>query len=302
VLTIKKIAQLTGHNASIFALCKDANAQHFLSGAGDGWMVQWNAQAPEMGHLVAKTDAQIFALLALPNQQKIVAGDMNGGVHWIDLAEPDRTRDIAHHGKGVFGLLATEDFVLSIGGDGMLTRWLAAEGRSVESLHLSNQSLRSIDYCAARNEIAIGSSDNNIYLLDAHTFEIRETLPKAHENSVFALRYHPNGKLLLSGGRDAHLKVWDLDNTTQLISDQPAHWFSINDICFMQNASCFATASRDKTIKIWDAETFQLLKVLDTIRDGCHINSVNALLCLPEQNLLASCSDDRSIILWAYEV
>jgi len=296
VIKIKK-AQLTGHNASVFALCPGPDAATFLSGAGDGWMVQWKVQEPEMGRLLAKTDTQIFSMTYLPEQQKIVAGDMNGGVHWVDLRQPERTRDIAHHGKGVFGVLQACDFVFTIGGDGILTKWSASEGRSLESLHLSNQSLRGIDYSKARNELAIGGSDNNIYLLDAATFDIRQTLLRAHDNSVFAVRYHPNGQLLLSGGRDAHLKVWDLDRLMEPVSNQPAHLFTINDICFLADTK-FATASRDKTIKIWDAQTFQLLKVLDTIRNGCHVNSVNALLYLSESDLLVSCSDDRSIILW----
>ncbi|MDZ4682146.1 MAG: WD40 repeat domain-containing protein [Saprospiraceae bacterium] len=295
---LKKTAQLTGHNASVFALCRGTEPQTFLSGAGDGWMVQWKVQEPEMGQLLAKTDAQIFSMIFLPEQQKIVAGDMNGGVHWVDFRQPERTRDIAHHGKGVFGVLHVGDFVFTIGGDGILTKWSANEGRSLESLHLSNQSLRSIDYSKARNELAIGGSDNNIYLLDAGTFDIRQTLAQAHDNSVFAVRYHPNGQLLLSGGRDAHLKVWDLNDLAQPVSSQPAHLFTINDICFPPEAVWFATASRDKTIKIWDAQSFQLLKVLDTIRNGGHVNSVNALLYLAESGLLVSCSDDRSIILW----
>ncbi len=296
-MPVLKINKLTGHNASVFALCKGPDAATFLSGAGDGWMVEWQVQNPDLGRLLAKTDTQIFSMIFLPEQQKIVAGDMNGGVHWVDLKHPERTRDIAHHGKGVFGILQAGDFVFTIGGDGILTKWSANEGRSLESLHLSNQSLRGIDYSPVRNELAIGGSDNNIYLLDAGTFDIRQTLVRAHDNSVFTVRYHPNGQHLLSGGRDAYLKVWDLDQLSEPVSNQPAHLFTINDICFLADAK-FTTASRDRTIKIWDAQTFQLLKVLDTIRNGCHVNSVNALLFLEESDLLVSCSDDRSIILW----
>ncbi len=250
-----KINKLTGHNASVFALCKGPDATTFLSGAGDGWMVEWQVQNPDLGRLLAKTDTQIFSMIFLPEQQKIVAGDMNGGVHWVDLKHPERTRDIAHHGKGVFGILKADDFVFTIGGDGILTRWSANEGRSLESLHLSNQSLRGIDYSPVRNELAIGGSDNNIYLLDAGTFDIRQTLVRAHDNSVFSVRYHPNGQHLLSGGRDAHLKVWDLNQLAEPVSNQPAHLFTINDICFLADAK-FTTASRDRTIKIWDAQTF----------------------------------------------
>ena len=79
---------------------------------------------------------------------------------------------------------------------------------------------------------------------------------------------------------------------------QPAHWFTINKIVFHPEGKWFATGSRDKTIKIWDAETFELLKVIETMRDKGHINSVNCLLWSEHNDYLLSCGDDRSIIAW----
>ncbi|MCK6695880.1 MAG: hypothetical protein L6Q97_27735, partial [Thermoanaerobaculia bacterium] len=127
----------------------------------------------------------------------------------------------------------------------------------------------------------------------------KNTRPGAHANSVFVVAYTPNHRYLLSGGRDAMLRVWDLENNLTLVSEQPAHWFTVNHLVFSPDGQFFATASRDKTIKIWDTETFQLLRVLETIRDGGHINSVNRLLWTPDY--LISASDDRSVILWAVD-
>lgn len=295
-LNVQKIAQLTGHNASIFALAADADPRYFLSAGGDGWIVRWDLDNPTVGKLIAKVETQIFSLLNLPDSNKLVVGNMNGGVHWVDLENPNETKNIAHHQKGVFDILSINESVFTIGGEGKITRWSAAEGRSLESLHLSNQSLRSTAFRLKTNEIVIGASDNAIYVLDAHSLKLKKTIQNAHENSVFTLKYSPDGRYLLSGGRDAHLKIWDVQNDFALINSQPAHWFTINDLVFHPNGHWFATASRDKTIKIWDAQTFELLKVLDTVRNGGHINSVNRLLWL--ENYLISCSDDRSIILW----
>jgi WD40 repeat protein len=295
-LQAQKIAQLTGHNASIFALAADSDPQYFLSAAGDGWVVRWDLANPAIGKLIAKVETQIFSLLNVPDFHKLVVGNMNGGVHWVDLENPEATKNIAHHQKGVFDILRIGENVFTIGGEGMITRWSVGEGRSLESLHLSNQSLRSVDVSTYRSEIAIGASDNSIYILDANSLALKKTIKNAHENSVFTVQFSPDGRYLLSGGRDAHLKIWDAENDFGLVNSQAAHWFTINDIAFHPDGHWFATASRDKTIKIWDAQTFELRKVLDTIRDGCHVNSVNRLLWLDEY--LISCSDDRSIILW----
>jgi WD40 repeat protein len=297
-LKVAKIAQLTGHNASVFALGEDQAPNTFLSGAGDGWIVRWNLDEPENGRLIAKVETQVFSILHLPERNMMIAGNMNGGVHWVDLENPEKTRNVAHHQKGVFAIEALGNYILTAGGQGMLTKWDRATGKAMESLQLSNQSHRSIAISPDQKEIAVGCSDNGIYLLDAQTLSIRHHIKEAHNNSVFSLAYHPDGAYLLSGGRDAHLKVWQLDAPPKCVDEKPAHWFTINSIVFSPCGRWFATGSRDKTLKIWDAKSFELLKVLETIRDKGHLNSVNRLFWTPYQNYLISASDDRSLIIW----
>ncbi|HQU58540.1 MAG TPA: WD40 repeat domain-containing protein [Saprospiraceae bacterium] len=298
MINARKIGQLSGHQAAVFALSAGDEPRSILSGAGDGWIVRWDLDEPEMGRLLAKVDDRIFSMHYLPEWHTVVVGNMNGGIHWVRLDKPDQAKNIAHHKKGVFDILRIGDFVFTAGGEGAVTRWDPEAARSLESFQLSNQSLRCMAYCPQRHEIAIGSSDNAIYLLDADTLALRQRIPDAHNNSVFALQYTPDGSHLLSGSRDAQLKVWALGEQASLLSSQPAHWYTINSIVFHPEGRWFATASRDRTIKLWNANNFKLLKVLDTARDGCHINSVNRLLWHPDSQKLISASDDRSMIIW----
>lgn len=251
-----------------------------------------------MGRLLAKVETQIFSLCYLEKENRVVAGNMNGGVHWVDLANPETTKNILQHQKGVFAIQQVGDSLFTAGGAGMLTRWNIPNQKTVESLHLSNQSLRCIAYSEERNELAIGASDHNIYLLDATTLAIKNTIVKAHDNSVFTIQYSPDNQHLISGGRDAQLRVRVIENDFKEISAQPAHWYTINDIAFHPKGSIFATSSRDKTIKIWDATSFELLKVIETVRDQGHLNSVNRLFWSEFEDYLVSCGDDRSIMIW----
>jgi WD40 repeat protein len=299
MLNIRHLHTCTGHRSAIYALAIGCDTRHVLSAGGDGWIVEWNLDAPENGVVIASVETQLYSLCSLPERDLIVAGNMNGGVHWIDRKTPDRVRNVQHHQKGVFDLLSVGDWLFSVGGDGMLTRWSLDTGRTVESYQLSSQSLRALSYDLHRNELAVGASDKSIYLLDAGTLKLRRTISDAHGSSVFTVAYSPDGRYLLSGGRDAMLRIRDLDANDAIVFEEPAHWFTINHLAFSPDGLFFATASRDKTFKIWDARSFELLKVVDTIRHGNHINSVNRLLWL--QDTLASCSDDRTLMLWSVE-
>lgn len=294
----------TGHRAAIYALVNGFSSDTVLTAGGDKWIVEWNAEAPETGRLLATTEAQVYSMVQWPGaERRLVAGNMNGGLHWVDVDNPGAGRDIQHHQKGVFDLLVAGDALYSAGGEGILSRWDLHTARPVESLHLSHRSLRTLAHHPLRREIAAGASDGNIYLLDADTFALRHTLAGAHRPSVFTICYHPSRPVLLSGGRDAMLRAWhlpDVEDKTALpvlLKEQPAHLFTLNHLVFAPDGRHFATASRDKTLKIWDADTFDLCKVADTIRDGGHINSVNRLLW--RSDFLLSASDDRSLMWWA---
>jgi len=296
---MKKIHTCTGHRAAIYALAPGRDARHFLTAGGDGWVVEWDLDNPENGKVIANTETQIFALHAFPDRSRILAGNMNGGMHWILRDQPELTRNVQHHQKGVYDLLEHGKSLFSAGGDGVLTRWDSAAAKTIESFQLSNQALRALAISEPRHEIAVGASDHHIYILDTETLALKHQLKNAHENSVFTLAFSPDGQHLLSGGRDARLKVWEV-GSWQLAPETPAeaaHLFTINHIAFSPDGKLFASASRDKTLKIWDAQSFQLLKVVDTLRMGGHINSVNRLMWM--EDCLVSVSDDRSAMIWA---
>lgn len=296
-MNIHKQFTCTGHRAAVYALAPGRDARHVLSAGGDGWVVEWNTDDPETGKVIATVETQVFSLVSFPHKKRLVAGNMNGGLHWIDLEHPEQTRNIQHHRKGVYDLKARGKWLFSAGGDGTLSRWSLDEGRAIESFQLSNKALRCIAVSEMRNEIAIGASDGAIYFLDLETLALKSAIANAHGNSVFTLTYTPNENMLLSGGRDAMLRAWDPEQGRALISEQAAHLYTINHLVFSPDGALFASASRDRTVKIWDSQTLQLLKVVDTIRFGGHINSVNRLLWLPD--CLISASDDRTVMLWS---
>lgn len=298
---MQKKAQFSGHQGAIYALEKGKDNQ-FWSAGGDGWIVSWQLDNPDFGQLVARTEKSIFALRYLADTQQIVAGDRDGGVHFLWLDTPEKNKHIAHHQKGVFDIQYIDNQLLTLGADGCLTRWDLAHTRSVESIQLSAKSLRAFCHLPHIEAYAIAASDGNIYIIDAKTWDVRHTIRAAHTPSVFCLSLSPDKRFLISGGRDALLKCWDILNGFELKSSVAAHLYTVNHIAFSpDNPAIFATASRDKTVKIWtfspeESSVFTLKKVLNTIRCGGHINSVNRLLWF--NNQLLSASDDRSIMLW----
>ncbi len=289
---------ISGHKACIYALSGAAGPFQFVSGGGDAIVAGWHLDHPHEGQMVARTTGQVFSLASDADAQVVWAGTMQGMLHRLPVGHSGADRHIQAHQGGIFAILPSGKKLLTGGEDGCLRIWDAESGRLDWTLKLATKSIRSIDYSPARNELAIGSSDHCIYLLDAEDYSLRHRIDHAHDNSVFTVRYLPdNPAFLLSGGRDARLKQWLLDGQPTCQQDLPAHMYTINSIAVQPTGSLVATGSRDKTIRIWETGSLSLLKALERVRDDGHAHSVNALRWLDDTHLV-SASDDRRLIVW----
>lgn len=279
----------TGHNAAVYALAEMKDEGVVLSAGGDGWIAAWESSGKnDEGILVAKAENQIFSLCTYQNL--VVAGTMTGDIYWIDYSAKKILKNTRFHNGAVYAIIRIENKIFAVGGDGVVSVWDLNTLKHEVSLQVSNQGLRTLVFDKARNQLIIGASDNQVYFVDAESFEIRNFIQGVHQNSVFSLAIL-NPDTLLTGSRDAHLRIFDLNNLS-LILEAPAHWYTINDICLIGENE-FATASRDKKIRIWNNDG-SLLSSIDVFKGG-HVNSVNAILWLETEHMLWSASDDRTI-------
>lgn len=299
-LLVTQAAKLRLHQGSIYCLAGGADDYSFFSGGSEGLVASWNAHSPAHSSAVAKVDGHIFALLFLKEKNHLVIGTMSGALHVIDLNLKKEIHYITFHQQSIFDIKQHEGKIFVCSKDGTLSVWESESYQLLKVISASDQALRMIAFNPAKNEAAIGSSDNKIYLLDARRFQITSSL-EGPENSVFSVCYNETGNELIAGSRDAQLYVYQLPELKLKIRIK-AHLYTVNHILMIPGSRIFATASRDKTIRIWNSEDFELQKSLDREKYDGHINSVNKLMWLGAGRFLVSCSDDRTIIVWKIEV
>ncbi len=286
-----------GHRDGVYALEAGPEPTLFFSAGADGQVVRWRLDQPDLGELIARVPASVYALAFDPATGLLWAGQNYEGLHLIDPATKTETQSLKLTTAAVFDIKLYKQTAFVALGDGVVivldTNPLAIR----KHLKASDQSARCIAINPVEREFCVGYSDNNIRIFDLETYALKRVLP-AHLNSVFTAHYTPDFRHLVTGGRDAHLKVWDVERNYALQHDIVAHLFTINHIAFSPDGRWLATASMDKAIKIWDADTFRLLKVVDRARHAGHGTSVNRLLWTNYEHQLLSASDDRTISIW----
>lgn len=300
-VTVQRLHTLTGHRDSIYALAPAGIPALFFSAGADGLIVQWDLNNPEEGTVLANLNNPVYALHFDEKNNLLIAGHNFEGVHVLDWQNKCEIGSLKFTQAAVFALQTFGDTLFAGSGDGTLTAIHLPSLSVKKQVSTSDKSLRCLSINPLTREIAAGYSDWRIRIFDLDTLELKFELP-AHANSVFTVRYTPTQFYLLSAGRDARLKAWDVKENYAFLGEVVAHMYAINYIEFSPDNKHFVTCSLDKTIKVWELPTLHLLKVIDRARHAGHGTSVNRLLWLREPDRLISASDDRTLSVWQIEL
>jgi len=294
-LKIEKYKSLAGHRGSVYALSPGITPDTFYSSGNDGIIVEWKLNGDDNGKMLAKVSNSVYSLLTIKETGHLIVGHNYNGIHIIDIKNRNEIGSIKLTDSMIFDIKFHNDHLFIATGKGEIIVVELSSFKIIQRIVLSSMSVRSLEIMG--ESLIAGYSDNFIRIIGLHDLQLKQFW-EAHTNSVFSLKGDPSGRYLISGSRDAHLKIWEFDVDIILLESIVAHMFTINAIEFNPLGTHFITGSMDKTIKLWDANQFKLLKVIDMERFGGHKSSVNKLVWSNYKNRVISCSDDRTISLW----
>ncbi len=297
MITVNRLHQLSGHRSGIYALATADGSGRFFSAGGDGLTVLWDIQHPEEGQLLARLSHPIYALHHYQQGKLLIVGHNFDGIHLLDWQLKRQLGSMKLTQAAIFDLQSFGNTLFTGCGDGTLIAIDLPSLSIKKQVRLSDKSLRCLSINTVTGELAAGYSDRHIRIFDLDTLTLKHDF-QAHLNSVFTVRYTPSQAYLLSAGRDARLKAWEVSNRYLCAAEVAAHMYAINHIEFSPDSKHFVTCSLDKTIKVWELPTLTLLKVVDRARHNGHSSSVNRLLWLNQPNCLISASDDRTLSVW----
>ncbi|KAI8985786.1 WD40-repeat-containing domain protein [Trametes punicea] len=119
---------------------------------------------------------------------------------------------------------------------------------------------------------------------------------KGHTNYVFCVNYNNASNLLVSGGCDGEIRVWNVDKG-KCLKKILAHLDYVTAVHFNRDASLIVSCSLDGLIRIWNTATGQCLKTLAESHDAIcqHVQFS------PNSKYILSTAHDSAIRLWDYQ-
>ena len=111
----------------------------------------------------------------------------------------------------------------------------------------------------AADWVATASQDKTIQIrsLDG---KLLKTLT-GHAAAVVCVAASPDGKVLVSGGADSTIRVWD-PSTGELKRTIANHGDRVNAVAWSPDGKYLASGSRDRTMRVWQPEIGRLVRIV----------------------------------------
>ncbi|CAG9318411.1 unnamed protein product [Blepharisma stoltei] len=118
-----------------------------------------------------------------------------------------------------------------------------------------------------------------------------------HTNYVQSLSIDPKNLLILSGGNDCSVFLWDIRNISEINSFFHIHRETITSVDFSKDSSVFLTASYDGTMHVWDTMSLNSIKTISYSKNA----PISRAKFVGDNGLVASACLTNKIYMWDIE-
>ncbi|MFQ5617246.1 MAG: WD40 repeat domain-containing protein, partial [Anaerolineales bacterium] len=153
--------------------------------------------------------------------------------------------------------------------------------------------LTAIDWASDGDRLAVGSQNDDIYILDANTGSTLTVL-NGHQDAVRSVAWGPDSNMVASTGYDDTVRLWNANAGRELVQ-LDGHTNDVLSVVFSPDGKTLVSGGRDRQIIVWDVETLEIVNVIQP-----HQKEIQRIALTPRDGLLllASVSLDRTVGLF----
>lgn len=207
----------------------------------------------------------------------------------------NQTRDEEYEGHTgpVRWIMVSPDnrFILTAGTDETTRLWERASGKGRIVLP-QGSTIFGHNFSKNSEFAAVGDSLGRVHVFptsggSGHTFE-------GHVGDVDVIHFMPNGRQVVSGGKDHTIRIWDVEKGQQRTIE--ASGLGINQVLISPDAKTLFSLGTESSIRRWNLETGETLPILRG-----HRTQVVRIALSPEGSRLVSTGGNGDVRVWDLE-
>ncbi len=304
--TGKELKTFKYHDDEVTCCAFSPDGKYIVSGSKDETLKLWNADTcEETARLEGHQDA-VNSCAFSPDGTIIVSGSDDGSVIFWDTRTKQELEkiDISHRPVTCCTFSPDGDIVAAASEDGMLT---LIDSENFEELSFTS-AMKSLNCCAFGPDgevIVTGGYTGNHYNEPVIFYRTEDDEPEPeepfeytideerHAEDITACGFSPDGSLVVTGGVDNYLMLWDAVGF-EFSAKLAGHSAEITSCIFSPDGKMIASTSKDCTIKIWNTENAQN----ESAYEDVFSDSISCCAFSPDGSKVVAGSLDRSLIVY----
>ncbi len=287
----REILNFQGHNSWVNSVIFSPHGDTLASGSHDKTIKLWNTHNGEHLRTFQGHTDWIRSIIFSPQGDVIASASSDATVRLWDVYSGKCLRTLQGHRNRVRSVAFSSQASLLASGshDKTIRLWDIHTGECLKILKGHTRYVLSVVFSPDGKLLASGSDDDTIRLWDIHTGECLKIL-KGHTDAILSVVFNTQGDLIISGSSDKTIRLWNI-YTGECSKSLEGHTNWINSIAF--NSRGILASGSYTTVRLWDINSGECLTTLQA-----QANQVNSVAFSPDDELLASSSDDKTIRLW----
>ena len=300
---------LRGHTGGVQTLAFSPDGMTLASGSHDHSICLWQLPLGHRGQVLSGHRDRVLFVAFSPDGQTLISGGADDNVRCWQLATSQCIRQIATNLNWALAIaLSPDGQTLAIASDGKTVNfWPLQPGAGPRPLAHYCSRVWAVAFSPDGQRLATASDDRTVKLWAVDSGECLQTL-QAHTQQVWLVAFSPDGQTLVSASDDGTVRLWSAA-TGQCLRTLKTHSNWVLAVTFAAQ-SRLISGHQDGQIRQWHHGTgvsaltghTSPVSGIVVLPSGTELRRCDRHFSLPDRELprqlIASCSDDRTIKIW----